>query len=149
LNPEPLNPYSEVEIENKETEMNIYDYPSTAGEEKVSAIVNRDLDFKKKDYQTVSRIIDDVRRNGDAAVVKYANRFDAPRLTARSMKVSTRELETGAKKVDRRFMRAMNRAASQIEAFHRQQIQHSWLHTRTAGQPGKCRRDLCARCQGR
>jgi histidinol dehydrogenase len=133
LNPEPLNPYSEVEIENKETEMNIYDYPSTAGEEKVSAIVNRDLDFKKKDYQTVSRIIDDVRRNGDAAVIKYANRFDAPRLTARSMKVSTRELETGAKKVDRRFMRAMNRAASQIEAFHRQQIQHSWLHTRRPG----------------
>jgi histidinol dehydrogenase len=42
--------------------MKIYHYPSAAAEKKVSAIVNRGLNFKQKDYQTVSRIIDDVRR---------------------------------------------------------------------------------------
>ena len=113
--------------------MKIYRYPSKAAAKKVSTIVNRSLNFRKKDYQTVARILEDVRLNGDKAVIKYANRFDAPRLTARSMKVSPREFEAGAKKVDRGFIRAMNRAVSQIEAFHRQQIQHSWLDTRRPG----------------
>ena len=113
--------------------MKIYHYPSKAADKKVSAIVDRGLDFKKKDYQTVARIIEDVRRNGDKAVIKYANRFDAPRLTARSMKVSAGEMAAAAKKVDRKFMRAMNRAASQIKSFHRQQIQQSWIHTHRPG----------------
>ena len=113
--------------------MKIYHYPSKAAEKKLSAIVNRGLDFKKKDYQTVVRIIEDVRRNGDKAVLKYARRFDAPRLSARSMKVSAAEIAAAVKKVDRKFVRAMNRAASQIEDFHRQQVQQSWIHTQRAG----------------
>ena len=113
--------------------MKIYQYPSPAAEKKVSAIVNRGLDFKKKDYQAVSRIIDDVRRNGDDAVIKYANRFDAPSLTVDSIKVTAGEMSAASKIVDRRFVRALNRAASQIEAFHRQQVQQSWIDTRRPG----------------
>ena len=113
--------------------MRIYHYPSKAADKKLTAIINRGLDFKKKDYQAVSRIIDDVRRNGDDAVIKYARRFDAPRLTAASIKVTAREMDAAAKKVDRSFVRALNRAASQIEAFHRQQIQQSWIDTRRPG----------------
>ena len=113
--------------------MKIYHYPSKAADKKVSTIVNRGQNFRKKDYQTVARILEDVRLNGDKAVIKYANRFDAPRLTVKSMKVSARELAAGAKKVDRGFTRAMNRAVSQIEAFHRQQVQRSWMLTQRPG----------------
>ena len=113
--------------------MKIYHYPSPAAEKRVSAIVNRGLNFKQKDYQAVARILEDVRRNGDDAVIKYANRFDAPKLTVDSIKVTAREMETALKKVDRSFVRAMNRAASQIEGFHRQQVQQSWIDTRRPG----------------
>ena len=113
--------------------MKIYHYPSPAAEKRVSALVSRGLNFKQKDYQAVSRILEDVRRNGDDAVIKYANRFDAPKLTVDSIKVTAREMETALKKVDRSFVRAMNRAASQIEAFHRQQVQQSWIDTRRPG----------------
>ena len=113
--------------------MKIYHYPSPAAEKKVSAIVNRSLNFKRKDYQAVSRILEDVRRNGDEAVIKYANRFDAPKLTVESIKVTARETEAALKKVDRSFVRAINRAASQIEAFHRQQVHQSWIDTQRTG----------------
>jgi len=113
--------------------MKIYHYPSPAAEKRVSAIVNRGLNFKQKDYQAVARILEDVRRNGDDAVIKYANRFDAPKLTVDAIKVTAREMETALKKVDRSFVRAMNRAASQIEGFHRQQVQQSWIDTRRPG----------------
>lgn len=113
--------------------MKIYHYPSPVAEKRVSAIVNRGLNFKQKDYQAVSRILEDVRRNGDDAVIKYANRFDAPKLTVDAIKVTAREMEAALKKVDRSFVRAMNRAASQIEVFHRQQVQQSWIDTRRPG----------------
>ena len=113
--------------------MKIYHYPSKAAEKRVTAIVNRSLTFRKKDYQAVSRILEDVRRNGDAAVIKYANRFDAPGLTVDSIKVTAREMEAAVKKSDRGFVRAMNRAVSQIEAFHRQQAQQSWIDTQRSG----------------
>ena len=113
--------------------MKIYQYPSTEAENKLNAIINRGLDFKKKDYQAVSRMIDDVRRNGDNAVIEYTRRFDAPKLAASSMKVTTREMAAAAKKVDPSFVRALNRAASQIEAFHRKQLQQSWIDTQRPG----------------
>jgi histidinol dehydrogenase len=113
--------------------MKIYTYPSKTAEKKVSAIVNRGLSFSKKDYQAVNRILEDVRRHGDEAVIKYARRFDAPKITLNSLKVSVKELNAASKKVDRSFVRALNRAASQIEAFHRQQVRQSWIDTQRPG----------------
>jgi histidinol dehydrogenase len=113
--------------------MKIYNYPSKTAESKVSAIINRGLSFSKKDYQTVNRILDDVRRHGDEAVLKYARRFDAPKMTLNSLKVSAKELNAASKKVGRSFIRALNRAASQIEAFHRQQVRQSWIDTQRPG----------------
>ena len=113
--------------------MRIYNYPSITAEKKVSAIVNRGLSFSKKDYQIVSRILEDVRRRGDEAVIEYARRFDAPQMTLKSLKVSAKELNAASKKVDRSFVRALNRAASQIESFHRQQVRQSWFDTQRPG----------------
>lgn len=113
--------------------MKIYNYPSDSAEKKVTAIANRGLSFRKKDYQAVASILEDVRRKGDAAVIKYAKRFDAPGLTIKKMQVSTRELATASKKVDRSFVRALNRATEQIEAFHRHQLRKSWIDTDRPG----------------
>jgi len=113
--------------------MRIYNYPSITAEKKVSAIVNRGLSFSKKDYQTVNRILEDVRRRGDEAVIEYARRFDAPKMTLKSLKVSAKELNAASKKVDRSFVRALNRAATQIESFHRQQVRQSWIDTQRPG----------------
>ncbi len=113
--------------------MKIYSYPSKTAERKVSTMINRGLTFRKKDHQSVNRIIDDVRLHGDGAVLKYARQFDAPQLTLNSMEVSVRELDNASRKVDRGFMRALNRAVAQIESFHRQQAPQSWVDTRRPG----------------
>ncbi len=113
--------------------MKIYHYPSQTAEKMVSAIINRGLAFKKKDYQAVLKICEDVRKNGDDAVIKYANHFDAPGLTVASMKVSAGEIKAAAKAVDRAFIRALNRAAAQIQVFHRQQVEKSWIQTDRSG----------------
>lgn len=113
--------------------MKILHHPSKSAEKKVADIVNRSFAFKKRDYETVSRILDDVRRDGDKAVIKYTHQFDSPKLTAQKIKVTAREMEAASEKVDRSFKRAMNRAASQIEAFHRRQVRTSWLDIQRPG----------------
>jgi histidinol dehydrogenase len=113
--------------------MKIYHYPSKSAEKKVADIVNRGLAFKKKDYQAVARILEAVRRDGDRAVIKYARRFDAPGLTIKKIAVSPKEIAAASKKVDRSFVRALNRAADQITAFHRQQVRKSWISTERPG----------------
>ena len=109
--------------------MKIYNYPSKSADKRVESIVNRGLGFKKKDLLEVTRIIEDVRKNGDGALVKYTKRFDSPGLTAESIMVTQKEMNDAAKKVDRSFVRSLNRAAKQIEQFHKLQLEKSWINT--------------------
>jgi histidinol dehydrogenase len=113
--------------------MKIFNYPSKAAEKRVKSIVTRSFGFKKKDINEITRIIEDVKKHGDQALVKYTNRFDAPGLTAELIQVSDEEIQIATKSVDRTFVRTLNRAASQIEAFHKLQLPKSWSHTERPG----------------
>ena len=113
--------------------MKIYRYPSKSAEKKIASIVNRGVAFKKKDVSSVTRILEDVRKNGDRALIKYTNRFDAPGLTIALMKVSRQEFDDAPKHVDRSFVRALNQAITQIESFHQQQLDKSWINIKRPG----------------
>jgi len=113
--------------------MKIYNYPSKSAEKKVESIVNRGLNFNKKDVRDVTRILEDVKKNGDKALVKYANRFDSPGLTAKSLKVTRDEMDAASKNVTRSFVRVLKRAAGQIESFHGAQKSKSWMTTQRPG----------------
>jgi histidinol dehydrogenase len=113
--------------------MKIYPYPSEAAGKKLAAVFDRGTTFRKKDQQAVVRILEDVRKNGDQALVDYTRRFDAPDMTAERLQVSEEEIRSASKTVDRAFVRALNRAAIQIEAFHRRQLPKSWITTDRPG----------------
>ncbi|GAG01351.1 unnamed protein product, partial [marine sediment metagenome] len=93
----------------------------------------RGLAFHKKDMAAVSCICENVRKRGDQAVIAYTKRFDSARMSVKSMRVSKTEFADAAKKVDRSFIRALNRAASNIKRFHEQQQRKSWMQTDRPG----------------
>jgi histidinol dehydrogenase len=107
--------------------MKIYDYPSKGAEKKLEMIVNRVLRFAKKDVANVTRILEDIRKNGDVALVKYATQYDSPGLKAATLKVTQDEFDVASKCVDRQFVRALNRAIDQIAGFHERQRINSWI----------------------
>ena len=113
--------------------MKIYTYPSKSAEKRIASIINRGLGFKKKDYDQVEQILEDVRKNGDKALIKYVNEFDSPGLSIKSIKVTPDEIEAAAKKVGITFMRSLNRAIVQIESFHKRQLRNSWINTDRPG----------------
>ncbi|MCG6908987.1 MAG: histidinol dehydrogenase [Deltaproteobacteria bacterium] len=113
--------------------MKIFRYPSPEAEKKLRAIENRSIGFRKKDVTAVARIIDDVKKNGDDALLDYTRRFDAPKLQREQLVVSREEMAAAPKKVDRAFVKALNRACRQIKHFHRQQRTSSWINVEREG----------------
>ena len=113
--------------------MKILNYPSHSAEQRLANIVKRGLAFPKKEMAAVSRMCENVRKNGDRAVIAYTRQFDSKRVSTRSMRVTDKEFTEAAREVDRSFMRALNRATANIKRFHEQQRRRSWMQTDRPG----------------
>ncbi len=113
--------------------MKIFTYPSNEAKIKIKSITKRDLEFNTKDYETVEHILNDVKKHGDNALIKYTNKFDAPDLSVSSIKVTDNEIKEAYKKVDTPFINALDTAISQIKEFHKHQRVSSWIDTKRNG----------------
>ena len=79
----------------------------------------------------VTEIISDVKSNGDAALLRYAEKFDRVKLS--SLEVTSDELNNAAELVEPEFIAVLEEAADNIRAFHRQQIRSSFILTDKPG----------------
>lgn len=86
----------------------------------------------KRELQ-VAAMCNDVRDNGDAALEKYAREFDAPDFRAAQLRVLPSELNDAWREIPDNARRALERAASNIEAFHRAQPMGDWHATSPDG----------------
>jgi histidinol dehydrogenase len=113
--------------------LKIFAYPSPAGEKALARIRSREIGFSGKDAAAVARILADVKSRGDRALVDYTRRFDSPTFTLSSMEAGAEEIAAAAGAAEKRVVRALNRAAAQIEAFHRRQLRTGFV---TLDRPG-------------
>ncbi len=113
--------------------LRIFDYPSPGAEKVLGRIASRGLAFTKKEHAAVSRILEDVKTRGDEALVDYTRRFDAPSYSMKDMPVGKREVAAAKSAAERGFLRALNRAASQIETFHRRQLRSGFVSLERPG----------------
>ena len=67
----------------------------------------------------VSKIIDDVRKNGDEALYRYSEKFDKANL--QSLQVTKAEIEEALNKTDKEFIKILEEAARNITLFHTKQ----------------------------
>ena len=74
---------------------------------------------------TVSEILENVRKNGDKAVLEYTAKFDRLNLTAETMRISAEEIENAVASCNKETLDALYLAAERIEAFHDKQIPES------------------------
>ncbi len=77
------------------------------------------------------RIIDDVRRRGDEALLEYTAQFDKAELTG--LRVSDDEVEAAVAEVGDAFRSALAAAAFAIEEFHEREVRQSWFTTAEGG----------------
>lgn len=76
----------------------------------------------------VAKIVEDIRRYGDEALLKYTALFDKASLTPEGMRVSEEEVQAAYGSTSKEMVEAFEKAARNIEAFHRQQLPSEiWL----------------------
>jgi histidinol dehydrogenase len=81
----------------------------------------------------VRDIVADVRAQGDTALIVLSERIDKIKLTAETIRLSTREIDAAEAQCSRQALSALDVAAARIESFHRRQLPQDCRYTDETG----------------
>jgi len=90
--------------------------------------------------EAVTRILKDVRTNGDAALQKWTRTLDG--LDLKPAPVSKAAIQSALDSISPDQRRALERAAARVEAFHRRQPLSSWFFNDLGGTLGQIIRPI-------
>ncbi|MBQ7628525.1 MAG: histidinol dehydrogenase [Clostridiales bacterium] len=77
--------------------------------------------------ETVQQVIDNIRDNGDKALLGYTEKFDGVKLEASEIRVTDEEIAAAKASIDPELMGVMERAAANIRAFHEKQKEEGFM----------------------
>ncbi|WP_411830889.1 histidinol dehydrogenase [Paenibacillus graminis] len=83
--------------------------------------------------RAVKEIVANIKKEGDAALLRYTERFDGAALTAAGLRVTEEELQAAYGRVEESFVTAIRAAAANIRAFHARQKRNSWMDLQPDG----------------
>ena len=93
----------------------------------VKKLGSRNEETKKEVTEDVMKIINNVKENGDKALIEYAKKFDNYTITKKEDFIVTQEeIDEGAREVGDNFIRILERTKKQITEFHKNQLDKSW-----------------------
>ena len=101
--------------------MNIYKLSEMTQEEKTKIMKRAETDITEQ-MKIAKEISDEVRDFGDAAVLKYTEKFDHVSLTQDRIKVTAEEIETAYNRLDKETREAIEYAYKNIYDFHEKQL---------------------------
>ena len=76
---------------------------------------------QKNQSSSVKKILYDVRKEGDKAVIKYEKKFSKIKLSPKNIKFSKNEIEMISKKIDKNLKNSIDIAFKRIKQFHSKQ----------------------------
>ena len=109
--------------------LNIYRYKTAECDGFLAKLKKRAQSPSPEIVKTVTDILSDVEQNGDAAVLKYTEKFDGVSLGADTLELKKSDLEKYATDVDEKLYLAMQRAAENIKKYHEKQLRQSFFDT--------------------
>ena len=113
--------------------MRILKLDNTARAEALEKLIGRGASGYGDYEKTVQEIIDDVRKNGDSALIAYEKRFDRCELSKETLRVSPQEIREAYEALDPALIGVMKKAAANIRSYHEKQVRNSWITTREDG----------------
>ncbi|MEM1689212.1 MAG: histidinol dehydrogenase [Candidatus Hadarchaeales archaeon] len=75
----------------------------------------------------VAKIVDDVRRRGDRALLEYTKKFDKVTIFQKRLRVSEDEIEQAVRACDEETIKALENLARAIRKFHLKQLPREWF----------------------
>jgi histidinol dehydrogenase len=74
---------------------------------------------------SVTSILNDIKENGDPALLKYTAQFD--KATLKEIEVTHKEIHEAVFSLDKKLLIHLKKAASNIRAFHDAQVTKNWI----------------------
>ena len=102
-----------------------------ADEALIAQLKARSGEVDKKVTATVNDILENVKVNGDKAVLEYTIKFDGK--APEKAEISKEEINKAIEKCDAFFVKSLEDAAENIRDFHERQKQQSWLTAKENG----------------
>ncbi|MGC4376867.1 histidinol dehydrogenase [Fictibacillus sp. Mic-4] len=97
-----------------------------------SLLLKRDIDTNTaKEREAVLHILDQVKKQGDAALYELTEKFDGVRLD--DLLVSQEEIRLAYEEIDPSLIECIKEAAANIRFYHEQQKRQSWFITKEDG----------------
>ncbi|QJA06998.1 histidinol dehydrogenase [Thermosulfurimonas marina] len=111
----------------------IFKAGSVPGKRLVERLKRRGQKIPARLERGVRRILAEVRRRGDEALVDYTRRFDCPNFEVAQLRVREEEIFEAYREVSPEILSALRLAIRNVEEFHRRQLSSSWFYTRPEG----------------
>ncbi|HCP95870.1 MAG TPA: histidinol dehydrogenase, partial [Anaerovibrio sp.] len=83
--------------------------------------------------EIVDMIVNEVRADGDRAVIKYTKLIDRTEFTAKEFLVTEDEYDAAYKAADPDIVESLKRAAANVRQYHQEQKPNSWMTYRGQG----------------
>ncbi len=81
----------------------------------------------------VKQIVQDIKNEGDLALLRYTAQFDRTELKTERLRVTDEELQAAYAHVEPSFIEAITQAAHNIRQFHQKQKRNSWMDLQPDG----------------
>ncbi|MFA6724878.1 MAG: histidinol dehydrogenase [Lentisphaeria bacterium] len=100
--------------------------------EKIKPLQSRTA-FSSDIDQAVRQILEEVRQQGDRALLRFAEKFDQAKLTPQQFLVGAEEFAAAAAQVDEESKAAIKLAIAQVQDFALQKKPHNWSYSPRPG----------------
>ncbi len=92
-------------------------------QKKIVKIFSRGESVSNNVLDSVNKIIEDVRENGDRALIKFTKKFDGIKISPQDIAISKSEIDTKLKELPEDDLVVIETASKRIEDYHRHQVQ--------------------------
>ncbi len=101
--------------------LKILKYGKSNSSNRLEIFLNKRKLVQKNKTIAVKKIIDNVRKKGDVAVISYEKKFSKIKTNSKRVFFSNKEINKISKKTDKKIKQAINLAYERIKKFHSQQ----------------------------
>ncbi len=103
------------------------------GQELIAQLLNRFQETDASCSKVVTEILAAVKEKGDAALLEYTRKFDAPNFQISRLQVTEEEFDRAHTHVDSALKETLSLAIERLQFFHEQEQEKSWTLTRDDG----------------
>lgn len=101
--------------------------------EELDTLLSRETDTGADVQQTVAKIVENVRKRGDAALCEYTQKFDSWSCTPADIEISKARMQEAWTSLTDTDRAALKLASTRIRTYHKHQRQGNWEFTDDAG----------------